>query len=388
MAIILPRQLVDLIGKFPWSNGFGLQRSHTVGKDFAENKARWLRNIGFNSEADFNLKPRPETMRGSAVMGVAAHNGNHVELIDDLKYDVSDPDSRKFMNVIERKQRDELVIAGQRNASASEIEGIKRKYRIEMMNAVDFWNTLELYPERLAQMGYSDLQSVALNRADPRTGGDAEALKSYLNQRGVTQQFDYDFIKAHPYFQEIEKLRGSAEIDIDRQLIKQYPVQGFIRNPDGEVIWTKDMRADALARDRILADYVDRNGRISAADFEAFEERVKSPVFERYRARIRAALDLFPDDFKPISVAQIREEHARRFPMRPIMWRSRKRWAISFRPMSSFAIRFRSRGWARIRLLILFRQHPSHLIRRSTGIRCRTTRFTRAELRSRQVRHF
>jgi hypothetical protein len=39
--------------------------------------------MGFDADADFNLKPRPETMRGSAVMGVAVHNGNHVELIDE-----------------------------------------------------------------------------------------------------------------------------------------------------------------------------------------------------------------------------------------------------------------------------------------------------------------
>ena len=74
MSITLPRQLVDLIGKFSWSQGFGLQRSHTIGRDFAENKARWLRNIGFNSEADFILKPRLETLRSRAMLRAVAQS--------------------------------------------------------------------------------------------------------------------------------------------------------------------------------------------------------------------------------------------------------------------------------------------------------------------------
>ena len=174
MPITLPSGLVELLGQIQNGIRTGFQRSHTYGTAFA-GRLPWLRDIGLDKDADFNLKPRPETQRGSATLGVAAHNGNHVALIDELKYDSADPDSRKFMNVIEKKQRIELGDAFDRGASAAEIEAIKVKYRVELMNAADFWSTLELYQENLDKLGFSDLRSVAFNRADPRTMGRRES---------------------------------------------------------------------------------------------------------------------------------------------------------------------------------------------------------------------
>ena len=127
MAIELPAGLAELLGQIQSGVRTGFQRSHSIGTAFHRKLSGWLDNIDFNVDADFNLSPRPETQRGSATIGVAAHNGNHVGLIDELKYDAGDVDgvSRKFLNVIERKQRDELVLANQRNAPAAEIEAIK-----------------------------------------------------------------------------------------------------------------------------------------------------------------------------------------------------------------------------------------------------------------------
>ncbi len=75
MAIDLPKGLVELVGQLYDGFRTGFQRSHVIGSNFAQLKMQWLREIGFNSDANYNLKPRPETLRGSATIGVAAHNG-------------------------------------------------------------------------------------------------------------------------------------------------------------------------------------------------------------------------------------------------------------------------------------------------------------------------
>ena len=75
MPIQLPQGLVELLGQIANGIRTGFQRSHVIGRRFAEVTMPWLRDIDFNPDANFNIKPRPETMRGSATLGVAAHNG-------------------------------------------------------------------------------------------------------------------------------------------------------------------------------------------------------------------------------------------------------------------------------------------------------------------------
>jgi hypothetical protein len=119
MSITLPQGLLDIVGKITNTVRTGFQRSHVIGSKFARDNMLWLKTeIGFDWDGDYNLKSRPETLRGSAAIQAAAHNGRQVDEVDTLKYDVSDPnrESRKFLNVIENKQRREIALAAQNGA--------------------------------------------------------------------------------------------------------------------------------------------------------------------------------------------------------------------------------------------------------------------------------
>jgi hypothetical protein len=210
MAIVLPQGLRDLIGQVGTGLRNGFQQSHVIGEALARDRMMWLADIGLDYNDDFNLKPRPEAMRGSAVLEVAAHNGKHVKEIDLLKYDPNPStkeDSGKFLNVIERLQREEILRAVTDGKSAIEIEAIKKSYRIQVMNAVDFWTTLELYPDQLEKLGDADLKSVAFNKGDPRTLTEEVPLKTHLRSPEITRLFDYQTMVDNTCYQYGDMMR-------------------------------------------------------------------------------------------------------------------------------------------------------------------------------------
>jgi hypothetical protein len=231
----------------------GFDLAHMIGDAFWRNNLQDFMSLSRDSAS--NLRYLPKTQRGAATLNVSMHSANIAD-IDKLPMDlvpgpngtlIPDPNSRNFLNVNYYARENALIGARAGNATPTEIADIEQHYRIREMNAFDYWKTLDLGQEHLDAMGRG-LKQVFLTGVDPVADGDREAVRAYRNQPQVARQFNYDFMMADPYFQEIEGIRGSAEIDIESELIRRYPVQGFVRFPGGEVIWSDDMRAYAFAR--------------------------------------------------------------------------------------------------------------------------------------------
>jgi hypothetical protein len=92
--------ILDLIGRrLPW-NATGLQNAHIIGVSFYnEDQLRWLRPL-LDVNADVNFVVLPESERGSAVLGVAAHFGFQNKAFDRFFFEKDAPAgaSPKFLN--------------------------------------------------------------------------------------------------------------------------------------------------------------------------------------------------------------------------------------------------------------------------------------------------
>jgi hypothetical protein len=133
--------LKDLIGRrLPFS---GLQNAHIIGVSFY-NKTflDWLQVLLPDVNDDVNYAVLPESERGSAILGVAAHFGNQNSAFDQFFYTENDTteNSPKFLNTLQRTFRGDQIN--------------EAKYRVDLLNFLDYVKVLFLFDELLGSAGY------------------------------------------------------------------------------------------------------------------------------------------------------------------------------------------------------------------------------------------
>ena len=128
--------LEDLIGRR--FDALGLQFAHIIGvKFYDEDQLDWLESLLGVGE-DTNFIVLPETERGSAIFGVAAHLGFQNGAFDRFFFDEKGRDSLKFLDQTEfRRGADIGELTEKQQISSPELDAINARYREDKSRTLD-----------------------------------------------------------------------------------------------------------------------------------------------------------------------------------------------------------------------------------------------------------
>lgn len=294
MANINDGDFIPLIGSNGSANGF--QDAHINASKFSEKfKNDWFRKLfGANGADDLaNIFPLPETTQGGATMGVAVHNGRHVDAFDELLYDenvLTNSNSTKYFNIIERQLEARLQARGLqlKDVDLPAASDIAFEFKIKVRNGLDFIKCQFMDQPFLDKLGIPGLKTLAFNGSDYRFGG-AGNVTSYLNQLSADGFFDFDAVVNNQLFKDIKGFRGGLDINVDADIIGKYSEFSRLLFPNGEDLRTVEIKADMLTRRYGAHKFTAADGTF---DKLGFEQLVKSEAFVNMRARVAADLRL------------------------------------------------------------------------------------------------
>lgn len=269
MSDVKPQGLLALLGNL-FKNKTGFQNAHIVGSNFAP---AWFRAVLGSVDNPLNFIPLPETTRGGATLGVAVHSGEQVRAFNRLFYDVgaAATTSNKYLNFIERELTADLQTKKLTLVDLATPAGavIRENYAVKVANFLDFAKILFMNQGSLDTLGFSGLQSLAMNASDWRYAT-AEAVTNRLNQLNAAGLLDYANVIGNGLFQKIASLRGAAAVDIDASLIAAFPELARLIYPNGNILWSASMRAEIILRQLVSSAYSIGRRDFDYASFQNF----------------------------------------------------------------------------------------------------------------------
>jgi len=246
--------LTELIGK----RGFGfagLQDAHIIAREFYSNDdLDWIGPLLPNVDDEANYVVLPESERGSAILGVAAHYGFHNGAFNRFFF-ANDELSGKFLDRLKAKVE----------SPSADLPAL----RIELLNFLDFTKVLFLYDELQTGRDHPTAtgpRSLEFNSADPRFAVRDDVAQYYEGGgAGLIQQdlLDDAAVRAHPVFTAIARARANGATINDVWLVNRFPELSRMLYPDGKIVWAtgdrdkyQGIQADILAREAVLSGVI------------------------------------------------------------------------------------------------------------------------------------
>lgn len=309
-----PTALLDLLGKRSLLGTTGLQDAHIIGVSFhREEQLRWLREFFPNVDDEANFAVLPESERGSAILGVAAHFGNHNGVFDRFFFAGNDRPN-KFLNRLRIAYQSETTpIPGEPELNPVELAAIDARYREQVLNFLDYTKVFLLYDEVLKRNGHSDgtqPSSLAFNVSDPRFAV-TDDLPAYYGEGGGTNRvirpdlLDNATVRGSAIYQTIAAMRAGNGYVSDADLVLAFPDLSRVLYPQGSVYWAdidtplyRAIQEDVLTRDAVLSGVIALRGVVERVAYDDFEDIVASRAFDLARAEVTRAIEaLTPQNY-------------------------------------------------------------------------------------------
>jgi hypothetical protein len=263
--------ILNLIGRrLPW-NATGLQNAHIIGVSFYnEDQLDWLASLLQDVNADVNFVVLPESERGSAILGVAAHFGFQNKAFDRFFFENEegivdedlDPNPSKFLNRLKRHKDRETKT--------------ENELKKDLYNFLDYVKVMFLYEEILKARGYQDGDtpfSLGFNIADPRFAATNDVETYYEGTRPnnsliFERLFDDSFVRTRLIYTTIETARNAGHNIDNAWLVYTFPELSRMLYPsedgtdtgnNGQIVWAtgdrakfQPIQADILSREAVF----------------------------------------------------------------------------------------------------------------------------------------